>query len=82
MPNVNGRTLVMAIQAVDFKIADLEQTIGSTPPDQGADLESLLLAYENAAEALKNAYAAALAETSNLPPYEKLVRAAGPSSPM
>ena len=74
MPNVNGRTLVMAIQAVDFKIADLERSVDELPPDQGADLESLLLAYENAAEALKSAYAEALSEASNLPPYEKLVR--------
>lgn len=74
MPNVNGRTLVMAIQAVDFKIADLEKTVDELPPDRGADLESLLLAYENAAEVLKGAYAEALSEASNLPPYEKLVR--------
>lgn len=75
MPTVNGRTLAMAIQAVDFKRADLEKTIDALPPDQGAEWESLLLSYENAAEALKRAYQEALSEIDNLPPYEKLVRA-------
>ncbi len=74
MPNVNGRTLVLAIQAVDFKIANLEESIDSLPANQGSELESLLLNYTNAAEALKQAYAIAVTESSNLPPYEKLVR--------
>jgi hypothetical protein len=74
MPNVNGRTLAIAIQAVNFKIADIERAIASLPEDEGADLESLLLRYVNAAEALKLAYEEALTEADNLPPYEKLVR--------
>lgn len=74
MPNVNGRTLVLAIQAVDFKIANLEESIDSLPANQGSELESLLLNYTNAAEALKQAYAIAVTESSNLPTYEKLVR--------
>jgi len=77
MPNVNGKTLALAIQAVDFKMADLEITIDSLPPDEGSDLESLLLSYANAAHALKQAYIEALSESSNLPPYEKLVRSDG-----
>jgi len=64
----------MVIQAVDFKMADLEQKIDSLLPDEGSELEELLLSYANAAEALKRAYQEALAESSNLPPYEKLVR--------
>ena len=75
MPNVNGKTLAMAIQAVDFKMADLERTIDSLSDSEGGELESLLLSYTNAAEALKRAYAEAVAETSNLPSYKKLVRA-------
>lgn len=77
MPNINGRTLAMAIQAVDFKIADLEKKIDALPSDQGAEIESLLLSYENAAEALKHAYREALSEADNLPPYDKLVRVGG-----
>jgi hypothetical protein len=74
MPNVNGMTLAMAIQAVDFKIADIERAIAALPEDEGADLESLLLSYDKAAQALKRAYDEARAEADNLPPYEKLVR--------
>ena len=74
MPEVNGRTLVMAIQAVDCKIAELERDIEAQPSTSGADLEELLLSYENAAQALKRAYEEARAEVDNLPPYEKLVR--------
>lgn len=74
MPNINGRTLAIAIQAVDFKMADLERTIDALPSDQGAELESLLMSYANAAESLKRAYQEALSEADNLPPYEKLVR--------
>ena len=40
MPNINGRTLVIAIQAVDFKMADIERSIAALPADEGADLES------------------------------------------
>ena len=62
---------------MDFKIADLEHTIDAQSSDEGAELESLLLSYSNAAEALKRAYQEALLEADNLPPYEKLVRADG-----
>ena len=75
LPHINGKTLALAIQAVDFKMADLERTIDALPDTEGSGLESLLLSYTNAAEALKRAYAEAVAETSNLPSYEKLVRA-------
>jgi hypothetical protein len=74
MPNINERTLVMAIQAVDYKIASLEREIDAVPPDAGADLELLLLNYSNAAEDLRRAYQEAMRESDNLPPYEKLVR--------
>ena len=77
MPNINGKTLALVIQAVDFKIADIERTIDQLPSNQGAELESLLLSYENAAETLKRAYQEAMAEVDNLPPYEKLVRGDG-----
>jgi len=77
MPNVNGRTLVIAIQAVDFKMVNIEREIEALPADKGAELESLLLSYENAAEALKRAYQEACSEADNLPPYEKLVRGEG-----
>ncbi len=75
MSHISGNTLMLAVQAVDFKMADLERTIDAMPPDEGGDLEALLLAYSNAAQALKLAYLEAQAARSNLPPYETLVRA-------
>lgn len=74
MPNVSGNTLVLVIQAVDFKMADLEHRLDALPSDRGGELEALLFDYENAAHALKQAYQEALAEADNLPPYEQLVR--------
>lgn len=77
MPNVTGRVLALAIQAVDFKISSLERSIDSLPPGSGGELEDLLLTYTNAAETLKQAYQEALVESHNLPSYEKLVRSEG-----
>lgn len=77
MPNVNGRTLVLAIQAVDFKMAEIERELDTSPADKGAELESLLLSYDNAAADLRRAYQEARSEADNLPPYEKLVRGEG-----
>ncbi|NJD08690.1 MAG: hypothetical protein FIA97_19685 [Methylococcaceae bacterium] len=74
MTTLNGKTLVLAIQAIDFKMADLEKKLDAEPPDRGADLEELLLGYSNAAEAFKRAYQEALTEVDHLPPYESLVR--------
>ena len=75
MPTISASHLALAIQAVDARIAELGRTLGELPPDQGADVESLLLEYMNAAKAFEREYRIALAEFSNLPPYEKLVRA-------
>lgn len=74
MPTITGNTLVLVIQAVDFRIADLERRLDALPPGQGSELEELLLGYENAAQALKCAYQEALTEAANLPPYEHLVK--------
>ena len=49
MANVTVRNLALAIQAVDCKMADLERMTDSQQPDQGAELEALLLSYYNAA---------------------------------
>ncbi len=74
MPTISASHLVLVIQAVDFKIADLEARIEALPDNEGSELESLLLDYDLAADALKQAYQEAAAQFSNLPPYEQLVR--------
>jgi hypothetical protein len=74
MPTISALHLALAIQAVDAKIADLDRTLDELPPDEGADLEPLLLSYMNAAKAMEREYRVAQAELSNLPAYESLVR--------
>lgn len=73
MRTIDGKTLALAIQSVDFKISALEKSLDELPEDQGAELESLLLAYENAAQVLKQAYQEACIETGNLPAYDRLL---------
>lgn len=73
MRTVNGNTLALVIQTVDFKIRALEKSLDELPEDQGAELESLLLAYENAAQVLKRAYQEACIEADNLATYENLL---------
>jgi hypothetical protein len=74
MPEINGRTLMMAIQAVDFKINDIVTQLEDASDPDGGELELLLLSYEKAAASLKVGYEEALKTISNLPPYETLVR--------
>lgn len=73
MPEVSGRTLVMAIQAVDEEIHRLEEERTALGEEGDPDLDELLLAYSLAADELEKAYREALQHVSNLPPYEQLV---------
>lgn len=70
MPEVSGRTLVMAIQAVDAEIRRLRAL-----PDDAAvpGDDERLVDFENAAEELEQAYAEAMRTVANLPPYAQLV---------
>jgi hypothetical protein len=74
MPEIDGRALMMAIQAVDFKINDIAKQLVDSGEEDGGELELLLLGYEKAAASLKIGYEEALKTISNLPPYETLVR--------
>ena len=76
MPHVSGNTLVVAIQAVEARLVDLQKTLEThaLPEGERGDLEELSLSYDNAAAELKRAYGEARAQASNLPPYEDLVR--------
>lgn len=73
MPDVNGRTLMMAIQAVAFKIGDVVKNLDAADDAEGSELELLLLSYEKAAASLKIAYEEARKDVSNLPPYDTLI---------
>lgn len=73
MPEVNGRTLMMAIQAVEIELLRLDIEITAAGEDADPDSEELALCYSNAAHDLERAYREACAEFSNLTPYEELV---------
>lgn len=72
MPDVSGNTLLMAIQAVQDAMKILETRLDDPEVDPLDDTE-MLLAYTRAALELRQAYEIARLNTSNLPPYEKLV---------
>ncbi len=73
MANIDGLTLGMAVQAMDFQIRTLEKQVDETEGPEGADLEDLLLRYMTAAGVLRRGYEEERAVLSNLPPYERLV---------
>jgi hypothetical protein len=76
MSDVDGRTLMMAVQAVDAQIRVLSAQIDHAGEDDDvSDLEDALYGYTQAADALRVAYEAAEITSSNLPPYDRLVRA-------
>lgn len=74
MPEISGTTLMMAIQAVESKIADIGRRLDDVNCPNGAELESLLPGCDKAATALRIGYEAALEQSSNLAPYDTLVR--------
>lgn len=74
MPEVSGRTLVVAIQAVQREIETLGAYIDSGEEEGLAETQELLVSVEQAARELKTAYEHALKMSSNLPAYERLVR--------
>ncbi|MBP1475628.1 hypothetical protein J7I44_15060 [Frateuria sp. MAH-13] len=75
MANVEGRVLLMAVQAVQAQIRVLGKQIDAAGDDDDVtDAEDLLMGYMKAAEALRQAYEAEERVSSNLPPYDMLVR--------
>jgi hypothetical protein len=75
MANVDGQTLLMAVQAVQAQIHALEAQIDQADEDGDiSDQEDLLMGYMQAADALRLAYEAEELVSSNLPPYDMLVR--------
>lgn len=72
MPEIRGRTLALAIQAVDAEIHRLRglPEDASVPED-----DERLVAFENAADDLAELYEQALQAETGLVPYDRLVRA-------
>lgn len=78
MANVDGQTLLMAVQAVQAQIRFLEVQIDHANEDDDiGGQEDLLMGYSKAAEALRLAYEAEELSSSNLPPYDMLIPAKG-----
>jgi hypothetical protein len=74
MADVDGLTLMMAIQAVDQEIRRHELLLTSQTLRDPEEIQSLIATYEKAAERLREAYESEWTAGGNLPPYAKLVR--------
>ena len=85
MPNINGETLTLCVQAIAAEIRDLEIARDSMPGPEQADIDELLLAYSLAASDLKEAYLKELTEArakgAHMPDYEELVGEDGRALP-
>ena len=78
MADIDGQTLLMAVQAVQMLIHSLETEIDQAGEDDDvSDQEDLLMGYMRAAATLRLAYEAEEMASSNLPPYDRLVPTRG-----
>jgi hypothetical protein len=78
MADIDGQTLLMAVQAVQAQIHSLEAQIDQAGEDDDvSDQEDLLMGYMRAADTLRVAYEAEELTSSNLPPYDRLVSTQG-----
>jgi hypothetical protein len=73
MAQVDGITLMMAVQAVHAEIKRYELLLTSETLRDPEEIQSLIFSYEKALSRLRDAYESELAGASNLPPYSKLV---------
>lgn len=74
MAQVDGQTLLMAVQAVQTQIRLLSEELDRAGEDDDlTDQEDLLAGYMRAADALRVAYEAEELVSSNLPPYDLLI---------
>jgi hypothetical protein len=74
MPEVSGRTIAVAIRAVQEEMRQLKDEIENGGEEDVADAQELLLGTSLAAQELKIAYEHALRMSDNLVPYERLVK--------
>jgi hypothetical protein len=71
MADIDGQTLLMAVQAVQAQIDQAGED------DDVSEQEDLLMGYMRAADTLRVAYEAEELTSSNLPPDDRLVPAQG-----
>lgn len=74
MAEIDNITLMMSIQAVNEQIKKYEHLLTSETLRDPEEIQSLILSYEKAAIALKEAYTSEWEEGSNLPAYHVLVK--------
>ena len=67
------QTLMVAIQCLAAETRRIEQSLEAESPENGAELEQLLVAYDLAADDLKAAYLASQARFAGFPSYDSLV---------
>ena len=72
MGEVSIGTLMMSIQAVKKEVSRLETLLTSETLSDGADVQGLLLSYEDAESELKKLYLEKQKYTKNYPDYESL----------
>lgn len=72
MADISIGTLMMSIQAVKKEISSLESLLTSETLSDGADIQDLLCAYEEAGSELKSLYIQKQRFTKNYPEYESL----------
>ena len=75
--DIDINTIAMSIQAIAKEIARLEGLLQSETLTDGADIQDLILQYENAAEELRVIYIRLQKHTSNYPSYDNLIEEKG-----
>ncbi|PCH60064.1 MAG: hypothetical protein COC05_05360 [Gammaproteobacteria bacterium] len=74
MVEIQLATLVVSIQAVEKQIEYFEGLLTSETVKDKANIQELLLTFDQASENLKEIYMSRWSEGSNFPKYELLVR--------
>lgn len=67
------QSLMVAIQCIAAQTNLVDQQLNEQDPANGAELEQLLISFDEAADDLRSAYQAALKLYDGLPPYESLI---------
>ncbi|HEX7689221.1 MAG TPA: hypothetical protein VF453_16015 [Burkholderiaceae bacterium] len=72
--NISGSTLMMSIQAVHAEAERIVAAVGGQLDELLPDDQELLMAFDKAAEELKQLYEVARKQEPGLTPYDQLVK--------